>query len=310
MQKKITSNEKIVVKVGTRSSKLAIRQAKIAIKAMQKINGKIKFEIVKIETKGDIRLESGIFEKSGFKGIFTKEIQHALLNKTIDIAVHSMKDLQIEIPKNNEIIAILKRDIPNDGFFSDKYKSLMCIPKNGKIGTSSIRRKMFINKLRPDLNVIPLRGNIETRLEKIKNQNLDGIILSYCGISRMKYLSKVKYYEKLNHKNFIPSPGQGAIGIEILSESSNEMLKKVLYKISCKKTYFCIKKERLLAKLAGAFCQTPFGCCIEKHRDFMIINVGFENQETKNSIFIMEKCRVSEIDYKIMEIASKIKCII
>ncbi|QED23079.1 hydroxymethylbilane synthase [Candidatus Deianiraea vastatrix] len=295
------------IRVGTRDSMLAIKQAKIVIKKISKISkGAFKFEIVKIKTIGDKNNEEIISDKGGFKGVFTKEIQDAMQRNEIDIAIHSMKDLQVNMPDGSEVVSILPRDPSNDGFFSDKWPSISKLPHNAKIGTSSLRRKMFLQKIRPDIEIIPIRGNINTRFEKMKNMDLDGIILSYCGPKRLKMLKKSRFSEKIDISIMTPSPGQGAIGIEMLSSNTNDLLRSILQKISCKKTFFEVKKERMLARLACVFCQMPFACNVKKYGEFVELRVNFENDKLGKNIAFNEKMGINTLDAKIEDIAKLI----
>ncbi len=305
---------KKTIKIGTRSSKLAVKQVRILIKSLQKagFGRDFKFEIVEIKTSGDKIVNDEILdEKSGFKGVFTKEIQQALIAKKIDIAVHSMKDLPVVIPDTNEICCILKRKNREDGFFSFKYENLHCVPKGGTIGTSSIRRRALIKTIRPDLKIVGIRGNIDTRLEKMKNQELDGIILSYCGPRYLKYKNRIKFSSKIKDEKFICAIGQGAIGVEILKENDDKNLRFALSKVCDEKSKFEVEKEKMLAILINASCQMPLACSVqEKKCGNFEIKASYVNMQTGHDFFEKIVCKKNAIDQKIVEIAEKIKKII
>lgn len=298
------------IKIGTRSSALAIKQVKIFIKNVEKsgFGNNFRFKIIKIKTSGDCQNdEQQISSKSGFKGVFTKEIQEALIEKKIDIAIHSVKDLPAKMPDFSEITSVLKRKNREDGFFSFKYKNIDQIPKNGKIGTSSIRRAFFIKKLRPDIEIVKIRGNINTRIDKMKKMNIDAIILSYCGPRYLKYFKKIKFCTKIPHSLFIPAIGQGAIGVEILRENNNEKLRKMLQAICNEKTKNEIEIEKKLAILTNASCQTSIACSVLlRKKTFFEIFASYENEKNGQFVFEHSVCKISEIDQKIFQISEKI----
>ncbi|RLG11617.1 hydroxymethylbilane synthase [Candidatus Pacearchaeota archaeon] len=240
------------LRVGTRGSKLALAQTDCVITALQKIYPKVKFEKVIIKTTGDKILDSPL-SKIGGKGLFVKEIEQALLRGDIDFAVHSMKDVPSELPEGLEIACIPERESPFDVWVS-KYRSLEELPQGARVGTSSLRRLSQIKKKRKDLEILPLRGNVDTRLRKWKEGQFDGIILAEAGLKRLGI--KLNYF-RLSLEDMIPAVGQGALGIEVRED--NQLVKKLLKSIHSKTTEICIKAERAFLKTLRGGCQVPLG---------------------------------------------------
>ena len=200
------------LKIGTRSSKLALKQTNLVLKRLEnlpQIKKNFSFKIIKVKTKGDID-KSKILD-SGYKGFFTKKIDDLLLKKKIDLAVHSAKDIPSKIANNISITAFLKREDPRDILLSKKNYTFNTLPLNLTIGTSSIRRQNQINNIRPDLKIKHMRGNIETRIKKLKKNKYDAIILALAGLKRLGLSYKNKNI--LNSTKFIPAGGQGAIAV-------------------------------------------------------------------------------------------------
>ena len=216
------------LKIGTRSSKLALKQTNLVLKRLEnlpQIKKNFSFKIIKVKTKGDID-KSKILD-SGYKGFFTKKIDDLLLKKKIDLAVHSAKDIPSKIANNISITAFLKREDPRDILLSKKNYTFNTLPLNLTIGTSSIRRQNQINNIRPDLKIKHMRGNIETRIKKLKKKKYDAIILALAGLKRLGLSYKNKNI--LNVTKFIPAGGQGAIAITTRRKDSviNNLIKKV-----------------------------------------------------------------------------------
>lgn len=195
--------------------------------------------------------------KIGGKGLFTKEIERQLAEGKIDLAVHSLKDVPNELEKNFKIAAITKRENPFDAFVSEKFLSLESLPKNSVVGTSSLRRAAQILKIRPDLKIKNLRGNVETRLKKLDAGEFDAIILAAAGLERLGYGSRIKQILS----EIIPAAGQGALAIEIRAEdfATEEKIKF----LNDEKTFSAVKVERDFLKKVGGSCQIPVGIFAE-----------------------------------------------
>jgi hydroxymethylbilane synthase len=239
--------------VGTRGSNLALKQTELTIGVLKHIYPDLNFPVKIIKTTGDTIWDAPL-NLIGGKGIFVKEIEEALLRKEIDIAVHSMKDLPTELGKTLTVGAILKREDPRDAFISLKHKNIKSIGNKAKIGTSSIRRKSQILNFNQNIDVVNLRGNIDTRIRKLTEQGLDGIILAYAGVKRMGFEQYIK--EILSFEIMVPPAGQGAIGIEIRNESEALNMLKPINHVN---SFLEIAIERKLLSAIGGGCQTPLG---------------------------------------------------
>ena len=254
----MNSNISFPIKIGSRTSELAIAQANQVKNKLLESFPDIKnsdIEIITMQTTGDKLLDKNL-SLFGGKSVFTKEIEEALLAKKIDIAVHSMKDVPAILPKTLFIKAIVEREEATDAFISNKYKNLLHLPKNAVIGTSSIRRKAILLYLRKDLKIIDFRGNINTRLRKLKEQDIDGIILATSGLKRVGITSVIT--KKIPTDMMVPAMGQGAIGVECRED--DYAIHKILEKINHKESEFCVSLEREFMLQIDGSCQTPIGC--------------------------------------------------
>lgn len=249
--------KKIVV--GSRTSKLALTQTNWVIEQLSKLNLPYEFEVKEIVTKGDKILDVTL-SKIGGKGLFVKEIEMAMLNGEIDMAVHSMKDMPAELPKGLIIASIPKRADHRDAFISKKYDSLMSMPSGAIVGTSSLRRSAQILAKRPDLKIKWIRGNIETRLRKLNEEQYDAILLAVAGLERMGW-SNEYITEYLSINDCLPAVGQGALAIQC--RENDEELKQLLAKINDAATMKTVTAERsFLHRLEGG-CQVPIAAYAE-----------------------------------------------
>ena len=238
--------------IGSRSSKLAIKQSEQVIELLLKKTKKYDFEIKTIQTTGDKFLKEDI-SKIGGKGIFINEIEESLTNKSIDFAIHSMKDMPTFFSDEYVIAAVPKRLNPCDVFLSNKYSSINKLPANTLIGTSSARRKAILLQKAPDIKIINFRGNINTRIKKLMEEHVDGIILAYAGLKRLNLTKLITH--KINFNYMLPAAGQGALAIECLT--SNNEVRELLYGINDKKSQIETDCERIfLAHIEGS-CHTP-----------------------------------------------------
>lgn len=253
------------IRLGTRGSQLALWQANHIKENLEKLHN-VEIEIVKIKTQGDKILDVAL-AKVGGKGLFVKELEDALLDGRIDFAVHSMKDVPVELPYGLHITAITKREDPRDVFISKNYDSLSSLPSGAKVGTSSLRRQCQLLALRPDLNIEVLRGNVETRIRKMQDGLYDAVILAYAGVKRLGLLEHVK--EVIPEIYSLPAIGQGALGIEcrIDDEDTNELLKP----LNDEETSYCIRAERAFLRLLQGGCQVPIGAYAKIEQDRLII---------------------------------------
>ncbi|MCI8629468.1 MAG: hydroxymethylbilane synthase [Firmicutes bacterium] len=253
------------IKIGTRASQLAVKQAELAKQTIQTVLKDTEIEIVTIKTKGDKILHKTL-DKIGGKGIFVKEIENALLNGTIDIAVHSMKDMPDEMPKGLELGAVLKRENPMDALVCAKNVTWENLPKGAKVGTGSLRRKTQLLTLRNDLNIIPIRGNIMTRLQKLETE-LDAVVLAVAGLMRTEQQHKISHIFQLHE--MVPAACQGILALQIRKRS--DFLKQVMKNITDNHADICQRAERAFLNEIGADCHAPAGALanIENEKIYM-----------------------------------------
>ena len=242
------------VVIATRESALALWQANRIKDLLLNADPKLQVEILGMTTEGDQKLETSL-AKIGGKGLFVKELEQAMLDGRADIAVHSMKDVPVNLPKGFRIAAILDREDVRDAFVSNNYKRLSDVPKGGVIGTSSLRRESQIRNQFAGLNVRPLRGNIQTRLRKLDEGQFEGIILAAAGLERLGLRERIVQYLPVDIS--IPSVGQGALGIECLD--TRQDIIDLLSGLDHEPTRICVEGERSVSRLLGGSCTSPLG---------------------------------------------------
>tara|TARA_Y100000746_G_scaffold163877_1_gene141301 strand:- start:227 stop:1138 length:912 start_codon:yes stop_codon:yes gene_type:complete len=240
--------------IGTRSSKLALYQSNLVKSKLEHLYPDITFELLNIKTKGDIMIDK-VLDRNIDKGFFVSEIQNMLMKNEIDIAVHSLKDLPVEENNGIKISAILKRGNEKDVFISKNKKKLSDFLKSEKIGTSSLRRKAQLYKRDPNLNVVDIRGNVDTRISKMIKGQYEGLVMAAAGIERLGLDSYITEY--LDHEIMLNAPGQGAIAIEI--NSNNKYAETITLKINDEETMNCTQYERSFMKKLGGGCNSPIG---------------------------------------------------
>src|SRR5512145_2653207 len=199
------------IKIGTRGSKLALAQTHFVVERLKKVAPEIEAEVVVIKTSGDIMQDVSLLQIGG-QGVFVKEIEEALLAGSIDLAVHSMKDVPGDIPEGLMFAAILEREDVRDVLVSRGRTKFEFMPKGARIGTGSLRRGAQIKSFMPDIQIVPLRGNIDTRLRKIETENLTGVILAAAGLKRLGYAETITQF--LPTEIMLPAVGQGALGLQ------------------------------------------------------------------------------------------------
>ena len=242
------------VVIATRESALALWQANRIKDLLLNADPKLQVEILGMTTEGDQKLETSL-AKIGGKGLFVKELEQAMLDGRADIAVHSMKDVPVNLPKGFRIAAILDREDVRDAFVSNNYKRLSDVQKGRVIGTSSLRRESQIRNQFDGLSVRPLRGNIQTRLRKLDEGQFEGIILAAAGLERLGLRERIVQYLPVNIS--IPSVGQGALGIECLD--TRQDIIDLLSGLDHEPTRICVEGERSVSRLLGGSCTSPLG---------------------------------------------------
>lgn len=242
------------IKIGTRKSKLALAQTNMVVNEIKKYFPLINIEVVHFTTKGDKVLNKPLINIGG-KGVFVTEIEDALINKEIDLAVHSAKDLPLQLQDNLTISAVLKRGNYRDTLVTVKGKEID-FSKETVIGTGSNRRKLAFKNLYPNATFKDIRGNVDTRLNKLYNGEYDGIILAMAGLERLDLLSDSRFtFTPFDYKEFVPAPCQGIIAIE----SRNNDLTEILSKINHKDTFYSFQTERHILNILNADCGMPLG---------------------------------------------------
>lgn len=243
---------KNIIRIATRGSALALWQANFVKNTLLQAHPDLTIELIPITTSGDKILSTPLY-KIGGKGLFVKELEVAILENRADIAVHSIKDLPGECPDGLEISTICEREDPRDAFLSTQYHQLKDLPKGSIVGTTSLRRSVQLLIQNPDVIVKPLRGNVDSRVKKLIEQEYDAIILAAAGLKRLGLENHIKEY--LTTDDFLPAAGQGAVGIECRSD--DHQLKKLLSMLDHNPTRICITAERSMNAVLNAGCQVP-----------------------------------------------------
>ena len=260
------SEQKIII--GTRKSELALWQAYFVKSEIEKKVKNVKVEIKKIKTMGDKILDVAL-SKIGDKGLFTKEIEVELLAGTIDIAVHSLKDLPTVLPKGLILAAVTQRHAVEDVLVANKKgMTLDKLPAGATIATGSLRRASQILHLRPDITIVDIRGNVQTRLKKFAASKWDGMILARAGLERLKLKKHISSI--IPSSQIIPAVGQGALGIEV--SSKNKFAQEIAKGIHDSSTEFTIKAERAFLKALGGGCQVPIGAQAQLKSNGLYLN--------------------------------------
>jgi hydroxymethylbilane synthase len=252
------------LRIGSRGSQLALWQANHISALLREQGHEVEIEIIK--TTGD-KITDVALAKVGTKGMFTKEIEEALAEGRVDLAVHSLKDLPTELTPGFELVAITTRVNPRDVFLSVKYDSVQALPKGALVGTSSLRRQAQLKVARPDLVIHPLRGNVDTRVRKLEQGEYDAIILAAAGLTRLGKTQLIK--EVLSAEFMCPAAGQGALGIEIRA-GDVEMRKHLLFLDDAASRASTTCERALLNKLGGG-CQVPIGAFAEIKDDTLLL---------------------------------------
>src|SRR3972149_6848933 len=246
------------ISIGTRGSKLALWQAECIKSLLKKYHTDLEVHLVKIKTTGDMILDVPLAQVGG-KGLFVKEIEEAILRHDVDIAVHSMKDVPTDFPAGLHLSSICEREDPRDAFVSQiqnskpKIQNFKELPHGAAIGTSSLRRSCQLSHLRPDLNIVQLRGNLDTRIRKLDEGQFDAIILAAAGVKRLGLQDRIT--EILPFEVSLPAIGQGAIGIECRID--DEIINEIVGVLDHEETSLAVRAERAFLKRLEGGCQVP-----------------------------------------------------
>lgn len=263
-----------LLRIGTRRSKLALAQSGMMQRAIGRALGVPEDEIVhavplvEIVTTGD-RIQDRRLLEVGGKSLFTKEIEEALLEGRVDVAVHSMKDVPAEQPVGLALAAIPQREDPRDAFISENWASLADLPQGAKVGTASLRRQAQLLSIRPDLQIEMLRGNVDTRLRRLKDGDFDAILLACSGLNRLGLADVIT--ERLDLTTFLPAPGQGALALQTRASDTDSIWAQVLNHVP---TALCVAAERGAMLALEGSCRTPVGAFA--HIEGEIMHIGTE----------------------------------
>lgn len=250
------------IRIATRKSPLALWQANYVRDELLKHYPALQVELLPMSTRGDKILDSPL-AKVGGKGLFVKELEEALLRNEADLAVHSMKDVPVEFPSGLCLATICPREDPRDAFVSNHFSSIDALPNGARVGTSSLRRQCQLRARRPDLQVLDLRGNVNTRLAKLDAGEYDAILLAAAGLRRLGFFDRIR--SALDPADSLPANGQGAVGIECRSDDAEVLA--LLAPLEHADTRACVLAERAMNRALQGGCQVPIGAYAELHGD-------------------------------------------
>lgn len=265
------------LRIGTRGSALALWQANFIADSLKRLHG-VECELVRIRTSGDrmqsapvAQVNAGLAAPGGLKGIFIKEIEDALLAGTVDLAVHSMKDVPTEIPDGLAFAAITRREDPRDCLIARPARTLQNLPVGARIGTSSLRRQAQLRHQRPDLQLLDLRGNVDTRLKKLAAGECDAIVLAIAGINRLGASNEIT--QVLQPEIMLPAVGQGALGIEtrVVDRAEDRELARLAASLDDAETRACVTAERALLRELEGGCQVPLGAYARRQERELVL---------------------------------------
>ncbi len=240
------------IKIATRKSPLALWQAEEVARQLKQHYPELDIELVKMVSKGDKILDAPL-AKVGGKGLFVKELEQAMLDGEADIAVHSMKDVPMEFPEGLHLPVIMEREDPTDAFVSNTYNSLDDLPANARIGSSSLRRQLQIKEIMPDAEMLNLRGNVNSRLQKLDDGQFDAIILASAGLIRLEFEQRIR--QRIPPEQSLPSVGQGAVGIEC--RVNDERIESLIAPLNHADTHTRLTAERAMNHRLNGGCQVP-----------------------------------------------------
>jgi hydroxymethylbilane synthase len=289
------------LRIGTRGSALALWQSRSIARVLAEQTGD-EPELVIIKTSGD-KFQKLSFSQIGTKGVFIKELEDALLDERIDLAVHSMKDVPTELPEGLTIAAIGKREDMRDALLSLKGGTLASLPKGARVGTSSLRRQSQLLAARPDLRMLELRGNVDTRIEKLKRGDYDAIVLAKAGLDRLGLSSNIS--EVLSYEISLPAAGQGAIGIEARSADADTL--RVLVSLEDPETRAAVTAERSALAGLGGGCQLPIGAWGRMGNGKLLLDVAVLSPDGTQRLVEKDAGSVGEADAIGRRVAQKLR---
>ena len=281
------------IRIATRNSPLALWQAEEVARQLKLYHQGLNVELVTMKTQGDIILDTPL-AKIGGKGLFVKELETGMLNGDADIAVHSMKDVPMLLPEGLHLSVIMERENPTDAFVSNTIESIEDLPLNARVGTCSLRRQTQLKERRPDIQILDLRGNVNTRLAKLDNGDYDAIILASAGLMRLGFEDRIRH--NISTELSLPAIGQGAIGIECRID--DEEINALLAPLHHGDTAIRVNAERSLNARLNGGCQVPIGGFAELDGDQVRLRglIGFPDG---SKIFRSEKVALQQHAYEL-----------
>jgi len=260
--------------IATRESRLALWQAEHVRDLLTQRFG-LRVELLGMTTRGDQILDRTL-AKVGGKGLFVKELETALEEGRAHLAVHSLKDVPMDLPEGFELAAVLDREDPRDAFVSPRYETLADLPQGAVVGTSSLRRVVQLLAARPDLDVQPLRGNLDTRLRKLDEGGFDAIVLAAAGLMRLGLAERIA--SRFEPEAMLPCAGQGALGIEVRADA--HALREQLGQLTHRPTWFAVQAERAVSRALGGSCSMPLAAHAVWHGETLSLRVALGHAET------------------------------
>jgi hydroxymethylbilane synthase len=271
--------------IATRESRLALWQAE-HVKALLEQRGH-QIDLLGMTTKGDQILDRSL-SKVGGKGLFVKELEVAIEEGRADLAVHSLKDVPMDLPVGFELACVMEREDPRDAFVSNKYARLADLPQGAVVGTSSLRRIVLLHALRPDLKIEPLRGNLDTRLRKLDDGQYDAIVLAAAGLKRLGLASRIRGVFETTE--MLPAAGQGALGIETRSERPD--VASALAPLAHQTTWLCVAAERAVSRAMGGSCSMPLAAHARIDGEYLQLEAAWGDPERPG---VLVRARAAEV---------------
>ena len=276
--------------IATRESRLALWQAE-HVKALLEQRGH-SVSLLGMTTKGDQILDRSL-SKVGGKGLFVKELELALEEGRADLAVHSLKDVPMDLPEGFALACVMEREDPRDALVSPKYASLQDLPQGAVVGTSSLRRVVLLRALRPDLKIEPLRGNLDTRLRKLDEGHYDAIVLAAAGLKRLGLAQRIR--QSFEPAQMLPSAGQGALAIEVRSERAD--LLELLAPLADQRTWMAVAAERAVSRSMGGSCSMPLAAHATFSGEYLQLSAAWGEPEGSTALVrAMDAATVADVE--------------
>ncbi len=263
--------------IATRESRLALWQAE-HVKSLLEQRGH-QVALLGMTTKGDQILDRSL-SKVGGKGLFVKELEVALEEGRADLAVHSLKDVPMDLPEGFDLACVMEREDPRDAFVSNQYESLSALPQGAVVGTSSLRRVVLLRALRPDLKIEPLRGNLDTRLRKLDDGQYDGIVLAAAGLKRLGLGHRIR--QIFEPTEMLPAAGQGALGIEV--RAARPDVHGALAPLAHQTTWLCVAAERAVSRAMGGSCSMPLAAYAVLDGEYLQLNAAWGDPDVAGAL--------------------------